>query len=1094
MSVQYSAFGEMAVSVDGARQALARRRERGVLSVLLVAHGAPVAAERLLAEVWGDEESSLAPLQVAVSRLRNLIEPGRAARSGERLVSTAAGYTLRAATEDVDTWSFEARADAALAAGTPDERLAHADAARDLWCAAPYADVDAPSVRAEADRLEELLLGVHEVRARALVDLGRPEDAARALGDLASQHPYRERLWSLLALAQYQSARQADALETLRVLRERLAEDLGVDPSEEVRSLEQAVLQQDPALAATAPAAPPLDASPRPNAAPAATPQTSRLPVVEQVLAAHGTATDERRAAFVLVAGEAGIGKTHLVREVVARATAEGSRVVVGQCVEGEYAPALWPWLDIVRSLAGDHEVDPLLRPLVHDGPEAVDQGEGSTMRMFDAVGELLEASASERPLLVVLEDLHWADATSLLLLRHLAVADLGGVTVLCTRRTASATHDDRLVDAMAALARAGAERVRLDGLGTDAVRTLLEGAIGPHDPRLDEAVSEITAGNPFFVNQYARLLASTPDLATIDPTRLPVPDGVMDVLRQRLAKLPDEGVRLLASAAVLGGAVDPDRLAELTEVPVDTCLDLLDLAMASGLLVELDLGYAFVHALARETSYAGLTAARRMRLHDRAGRLAEARFADDAGAAAEIAHHAFVAAPLGTEQAERARTWLSRAAAVAESRHAHVEALELWRGVLAHAEPGTGTSATAHCGVAAALVRLGRLDEANLQLDSAVDIARRTGDWDTVAHAARALSGAGPWTWRGHGGDNSRFVDALTEALPHVAPAARARLLATLQVEYFYIWRTDKVDEYGVASIELARETGDQGLLREVLVLRLIVTSGSWDSAGRVAMAEELLALEPRGEQLVNTLFHLGHARWHLADPAGADAAMAECAAAAAELRHSGIEIPLGWWRAARARDVDDPRHRELIDVAIGAQRRDGYHSSNELESLYRTRSVPAGSPVEPETIAFAEASGMPVRAVVAHALLEAGQPEAAAALLGPPAPDDLRDYCSSAGRALRLLVLCETGTPDEIRAGLAPLEPYVGEPVSYGSIDHLGVVDHFVAAAYAALGDSRALDVARSAVELNRELGCAPWLRRSEALLQRLESQTQV
>ncbi len=113
VSVLYTAFGEMAVSVGGVRQPLTRRRERGVLSVLLAAHGAPVAAERLLAEVWGDDApgQTLGSLQVAVSRLRTQLEPERAARKGSRLVSTAAGYSLVAEVDDVDVWRFEALAE-----------------------------------------------------------------------------------------------------------------------------------------------------------------------------------------------------------------------------------------------------------------------------------------------------------------------------------------------------------------------------------------------------------------------------------------------------------------------------------------------------------------------------------------------------------------------------------------------------------------------------------------------------------------------------------------------------------------------------------------------------------------------------------------------------------------------------------------------------------------------------------------------------------------------------------------------------------------------------------------------------------------------
>ena len=322
VSVQYSAFGAMAVSVDGEEVPLTRRRERSVLSVLLAAHGAPVAAERLVAEVWGDEApgQTLASLQVAVSRLRSQLEPDRQARKGSRLVSTAAGYSLVADVADVDTWTFESLAADALAAHEPSQRLRLADEARALW-ALPYADCDAPVVLSETNRLQELLLTLEELRARALLDLGRPDEALRGLAELAPQHPYRERMWSLLALAQYQCSRQADALDTLRRLRERLADELGVDPSEEIQRLEQSVLRQDPSLAA---ASTPSTAStqrpvvPQQRSASGSTGTVGREPVLARALAVVEESTTAGELRFLLLAGEPGIGKSRLVGDLAA--------------------------------------------------------------------------------------------------------------------------------------------------------------------------------------------------------------------------------------------------------------------------------------------------------------------------------------------------------------------------------------------------------------------------------------------------------------------------------------------------------------------------------------------------------------------------------------------------------------------------------------------------------------------------------------------------------------------------------------------------------------------------------------------------------
>lgn len=1102
VSVQYAAFGEMTVSVEGVSYPLTRRRERDVLSVLLVAHGRPVAAERLVAEVWGNDAAgqTSAPLHVVISRLRGLLEPHRTARSGTRLVSTAAGYSLQADTADVDTWSFETHMEAARAATDPGDRLAGFDRALALWTGPPYAGTDAPEVRNEADRLADAYLALLEQRARALLDLGRPDEAQRSLAEVVTRHPYREGLWCLLALAQYNSSRQADALATLRTLRAALADGLGVDPLPETRQLEEEMLRQDRSLELVVPA-PVVRIEPAPVRRPVGAAAGSQAPVTsigrdlvhEQLVSIHRAAVDDRGFRVLLVAGEAGIGKSQLVSDVIGAVTPDGTRAVVGHCLEGEYAPPFWPWLRIVRPLADDAlahgGVDPLLEPLLSGDPPEGDAGSGATLRMFDAVVDLVRRAADRSPLLVVLEDLHWADESSLLLLSHLVASPPGNaLTVLCTRRTTDARTADALVDTMATLARAGAERFRLDGLDLASVRALLDRWIGPHDTRLDGFVTDVTAGNPFFVLQYGRLLAATPDLADLDTADLPVPDGVRDVLRQRVSRLPDDAARLLASASVLGRHIDPDLLAELTGTPLDTCLDALDLALASGLLEEREAGYDFAHALARETLYADHSAARRMRLHDAAGRLVERRRRDDPDAVAEIAHHAHVAAPLGNEHAERACAWLARAAEVAVSRNAHPEALELWQRVLSDTSPRSLTAARADRGIAAALIRTGRMVEAHAALDSAVTIAGELGDWNLVAEAGAVLIRSGAWSWRELGTAHPPLVEVLTAAVPHVDPALQAQLLAILQMEHFFALQSDLVEDYGRRSVELARGVGDVPLLREVLMLRLIGSTGSWDAGARRALAMELLGLSLEGELAVTAQFHLGQVLWDTGDPDAADEANRRCAEAAATLRHTGLDIPLGWWRATRARDRDDPTHSALIDEALAAHRRAGYIASGELTCLHAVRRGPVGSPVEETTIALAEEGGTGPRALVAHALLEAGQPERAHALLGERVPDDIVNYCSTAGRCLRLLVLAETGTPEQIREALAPVEDHLGAPVSYGTIDHLGVVDHFVAAAYAALGDDRAVAVARSAVEHNRRLGVIPWLRRSEALLSRL------
>jgi DNA-binding SARP family transcriptional activator len=187
-------------------------------------------------------------VQVAVSRLRSLLDPGRTGPSAVR--TSLAGYQLSTDRDAVDVWVFERAADEALLGTSPAARLALCDRALDLWAGDPYADCAAPLVSAEAARLEELHLGLHGARAGAMVRLGRPDAAVRMLAHVVPGQPYREDLWALLARAQYACDRQADALATLATLRARLAADLGVDPSPRTRALEEQVLRQDAALVA----------------------------------------------------------------------------------------------------------------------------------------------------------------------------------------------------------------------------------------------------------------------------------------------------------------------------------------------------------------------------------------------------------------------------------------------------------------------------------------------------------------------------------------------------------------------------------------------------------------------------------------------------------------------------------------------------------------------------------------------------------------------------------------------------------------------------------------------------------------------------
>lgn len=239
----------------------------------------------------------------------------------------------------------------------------------------------------------------------------------------------------------------------------------------------------------------------------------------------------------VTVLGEPGVGKTRFVEEVRRRAEAHGLMCVLGQCHEGDVAPALWPWMQVVRTLPGTvDDRDPLLAPMADGTP--VDTGSGS-FRLFDAVGRLLDDTATRAGgLVVVLEDVHWADATSLQLLAHLVERQrLAPVLLVVTRRTTEEHGSTQMLSTLAVLARAGTERIRLDGLGREDVGRLLRRLLGDVPDDLVGVIDDATAGNAFFVREYARLLQGLGDVQQV--AALPVPDGVRDVIRQRVGRLP---------------------------------------------------------------------------------------------------------------------------------------------------------------------------------------------------------------------------------------------------------------------------------------------------------------------------------------------------------------------------------------------------------------------------------------------------------------------------------------------------------------------------------------------------------------------------
>ncbi|MEV4359883.1 BTAD domain-containing putative transcriptional regulator [Nonomuraea sp. NPDC049625] len=548
--MEFRVLGPLEVRADGGEPVgLGGARPRAVLARLLIARGVVVSTDTLIHDMYGDTPppSALSSLHSYVSNLRRAIEPDRGPWAKPKvLIGRPPGYLLAA--DDVDASRFEELVGRSEFQ-SPGEALTCLDAAFGLWRGVPYGEFgDETWALTEVSRLRELRLVALERRARALLDLGRPQAVITDLEAETAENPLRERLWCLLALSLYRTGRQAEALAVLRRAARQLADQLGLDPGPELRSLEQDILRQADSLE-PAPATLVVPTQPRPAR------RDDRLAEL-LALPERAARTGLRLAA---VSGEAGIGKTFLLEEFGEHCSAAlGQLVLWGRCHDAEGLPPLWPWVQVLRTLEqhcppGDRQT--LAGLLDADRPADA-----------HAVARWLTAAARVRPLVIVLDDLQRADSASLELLRDL-VMRLDGAAV-----TLVAAFRPGFDDPLSRLARYDLVRLRVRGLAPEAVRSMAAGMGVELDAEAAARLADRTGGNPFFVRECLRLRAGG---HAVDA----VPETVAGLVRSQLdAEVAD----VLAVAAVLGREFDP---AIVTQVAGPEAADLLDRATHAGLL-----------------------------------------------------------------------------------------------------------------------------------------------------------------------------------------------------------------------------------------------------------------------------------------------------------------------------------------------------------------------------------------------------------------------------------------------------------------------------------------------------------------------------
>ncbi len=501
---------------------------------------------------------------------------------------------------------------------------------------------------------------------------------------------------------------------------------------------------------------------------------------------------------LILVGGEPGIGKTRLCVELGAAAETRRAGVLWGSCWETGGAPAFWPWIQVLRryvrgrdpaelraELAGSAaDVARLLPELAAPLPRAAAEPESDRFRLFDTLTSFLRAAGDARPQLIVLDDLHWADTASLLMLRFLACElHRSHLLVVGTYRQVELGRAPGRAELLAELTRVDQHLV-LTGLPQTDIARLVSNLTGVEPAReVTAALHRETGGNPFFVREIVGLLGPHGDLAS-GVTARRVPEGVRGLIQRRLEHLSPDCRALLDAAAVVGHEFRLDLVAAAAEVERDRQLELTQEAVEASLIEaapDAPGSCRFVHALVREVVYDELTVAERTRLHRRVGETLEATFAGDSSRLAELAHHFFQAALDGT--ADKAARYATAAADHALEQLAYEQAVEHFKRALQALDGQVSVDRARRCAVLASLgkaqMAASLVPEARATLEAAATLARTLGSGELLAQAALAVSME--FT---AGTVDDLEVGLLEQALDALGPADgpwRARVLARL-------------------------------------------------------------------------------------------------------------------------------------------------------------------------------------------------------------------------------------------------------------------------------------------------------------------------
>jgi class 3 adenylate cyclase len=578
--------------------------------------------------------------------------------------------------------------------------------------------------------------------------------------------------------------------------------------------------------------------------------------------------------------------------------------------------------------------------------PPPVLDPEQARFRLFDSITTFLKNAARNQPLVLVLDDLHWADKPSLLLLQFLA-SELRGARLLVvgTYRDVELRRQHPLSQTLGELAREQlSQRIVLRGLAREDVARFIEITAGLTPPQaLVEAVYKETEGNPFFVNEVVRLLVTDGRLEHPEQVKswsVSIPQSVREVVGRRLDHLSGECNRVLTIASVIGREFELDALVGVSNLTEDRLIEVLDEAVAARVVLELprSIGrYTFTHALIRETLYEELTTTRRVRLHRQVAETLERLYAQHPKPyLAELAYHFLEAAQGG--EVEKAIDYARRAGARAAELLAYEEAAGHYERALQALDMKKGSDDFERCDLLLALggaqTGASEIAAARETFLRAADIARQTGMPDRLATAAIGLGAGLHGFWgQGAGRVDEPLVVLLEEALdklPREDSALRAVVLGRLAVGLYWSSSRERraaMVSLGAEAVAMAERIGDPSVQLMCLASRRFSDWRPENVEERLAGSTEIVRmarqLHNREIELLGHAFRLADVL-ELGDIAATEEEIRAFASLAADLRQPRYL----WWttlfrtmRSLLAGDFTEGERLAQEALALGQQ-----------------------------------------------------------------------------------------------------------------------------------------------------------------------------